>query len=720
MTFRSAAIHFLFVLILFVISAIGVVAVDYVLWTIYVGRLEGNQKPKTDTFAAVSNVSPETLRRLGYVLTGKESSFVHYLPNKADGVIRIGAFGDSFTYGDEVDEKNDYPTQLQRLLKDSGFPNVEVINFGTSWFGMGQTHIMWNEVGRNFGLDFILLGPATFFPDRDTRFNHTYGISPYSLHSRYVLEGGDVRLIDVPGETHSERFHNYYGFIPDRRFLSYDRGDPTFLAALMPSGKNIGNPFYYDKRSESAEAIDIQRRLLQNMKDSKVPILVAVYPSHGVIRQAMAGLTGENFCVTQFDRFKRFPYLAQWGHNSPSGNTLLAQQYLATLLGRPIDAAIINTKALDDKTPLPRLSGKLSSFDGVFIRQNGVEVGVFSPPSPWFANRKAPSFLRDEKLNSLIGFKAPGSSLVDGALIGLRSEVPADAPLRLVMQTQSGTSAVNLGKLRPLAIGLRLAQVDLPGFEVRDGFLGGHQILINLLDLQRVFGNVPSTALLQIQIGDKVVLEGRQNEKSEEFVLHPVDGQVLLIRGAPSSDLSATRGVEKGDVSIVLQRGSETFSIPIAQWWVDRQSLMPAPECAGLPRLTANTPPSDNLTVISITASGDGFDGAPQMRVYLDDKPIGSVEVTAARKDNEWQTFTFRTDVSMPPRVLEIQLVNDKYDSVTKADRNLYVKDVVIRGRRLRPEDATVTGYPSEGVPGQPRGIYDGSLKFTLDDPKNR
>src|ERR1700690_2818068 len=50
----------------------------------------------------------------------------------APGVFRIGAIGDSFTWGEEVVAGYDYPSLLQRLFRDEGFANVEVLNLGSS------------------------------------------------------------------------------------------------------------------------------------------------------------------------------------------------------------------------------------------------------------------------------------------------------------------------------------------------------------------------------------------------------------------------------------------------------------------------------------------------------------------------------------------------------------------------------------------------------------
>lgn len=65
--------------------------------------------------------------------------FLNFSPLKEKGVIRIGTFGDSFTYGTEVDKKGTYPYLLQQLF-DREFPEkkIEVLNFGVTGHGFQE------------------------------------------------------------------------------------------------------------------------------------------------------------------------------------------------------------------------------------------------------------------------------------------------------------------------------------------------------------------------------------------------------------------------------------------------------------------------------------------------------------------------------------------------------------------------------------------------------
>lgn len=701
---RRGILYLTFFALLLAATAAMAIVIDYVFWRAYVGELRDTERPRAATFETIPNVPAETLNRLGRIFTDKKSSFVNFERRKPPGVIRIGAFGDSFTYGDEVDEKSDYPAQLQRILREAGLPNVEVLNFGTSWYGFGQTHIMWNEVGRYFDLDYILLGPVTLFPERDTRFNHTDGLSPYYQHSRYILDKQGLRLIDAPGQTFSERFDSYYGFIPDRRFLLYDRGDPAFLAALLPQGSYVGNPFYYDKRDVREEAADIHRRLLQDMDRTGTPVIAAFYP--WVDKPATQG---ENLCLTQFKQLLKFPYRAQYDHNSSTGTARLARQYLAVLRGQAIDARIMHTVDLSKDVTLPSVKETLASFDGVYIRLDGADAGLFAPSYPSLSRAKSPSFLREDKVKSLVALKAPQDSVLDGIFLAFPADISATAPVSIVMQSSEGTKTAALGALRPLADGINLGQADLPGLEIRDTSFGDRRITVNASGLAGIIDKIPANAQLQVMVSDKIALEGSNAEAAGKFVLRAPDAQLLIIRSANGHDLSADRGVDKGNIDLVLQRGAETVSIPVARWWMEQRQLEPAAGCSIKP-LSIPTP-----VTIAVTAAGDQFDGPPQMRVYLDDKPVGDAQVTAVHNTGEWQTFIFSAQSEGPPATLRLALVNDKFDAASLRDRNLYIRSVTVGPQTLRLED----GVNSEGSPVKTsdgsRAVFSGSLAFPLD-----
>lgn len=714
---RHTALYLAFLAIVLAATVVAVVGVGYLFWMVHFNRLAEIGKPKTDEFPIIANVSPQSFQRLGQILTARKSSFINFDRKKVPGTVRIAAFGDSFTYGDEVEDGSDYPAQLQKMLREYGVANVEVLNFGSSWYSFGQAYTMWNEVGREFDPDYLLFGPQTLHPDRETRFNHSQGSSPYYIHSRYVLDGSGVRLVDVPGDTYSEKFGNYYSFIPDSRVLKYDRNDPAFVAGALPKGQQFGNAFYYDGRSEFDEAVEIQRRLFQLMRSSGESVLAAGYSGDGPVRRATRDLIGGNFCITEFDRETDFPYTAPWGHNSPTGNALLARQYLSALLKRQIDAKILHTEDLDNNTSVPVIEGQLSSTDQIHIKLGGADAGIFTPVFPLNSAQKRPSFLREDGIASLIGFKAPENSILDGIFLASHAEIQAAGPVRLVVQSAKGGQSADLGKMRPIAQGVNLAYRDLPGLEVRSTAYGDRRVVLNEADLSRVVGDISSNARLTVTVGDKAVLEGSGEGEAGIFVLRPVDAELLVIRSTASGDLSAGHDEEEGNVEFELERGTDRLLIPIAQWWVEHRRLDPPSEC---PDYSASLIVIDQSKLVAakgaekivITASGDEFNGPPQIRVYSNGKLAGEAYVSAAHNANQWQSFTFANNSTEQTRLLQIELANEKTGDETK--RNLFIKGVSVGSQELRLEEGKTPGFASIGIAGQPRPIYSGSLVFLI------
>ena len=187
------------------------IIVNYVCYFIYIKKLSSRHKPENMEYQKIKNVDRQTIKRFSHINTDKlkVSGFYNFEEMNKTNTIRIGCFGDSYTHGDEVNEINDYPNILNNIFKSRGYKNIDVINFGSGWHGFHQAFIMWKYVGRNYNLDYILLGPSCFQASRDTSFNHTKDKSPYYIHSRYIIKDDTLELVDIPGNNLEKTFRNY-------------------------------------------------------------------------------------------------------------------------------------------------------------------------------------------------------------------------------------------------------------------------------------------------------------------------------------------------------------------------------------------------------------------------------------------------------------------------------------------------------------------------------
>ena len=123
----------------------------------------------------------------------------------------------------------------------------------------------------------------------------------------------------------------------------------------------------------------LQYLLLERMVRSSTPIvlgLYGIYPWLDPVRRSAAGLAGKQFCVAEFDQLFSFPYQAPEGHNSLAGNVFLAHQYLAMLLGQPVEAPVLSTAeagAASEQARAP--AADLTAYEEAYVQLNGIEGG---------------------------------------------------------------------------------------------------------------------------------------------------------------------------------------------------------------------------------------------------------------------------------------------------------------------------------------------------------
>ncbi len=273
------------------------------------------------------------MKRLGSFNTEtKKSSFLNFTEKKMDpSKIRIGIFGDSYTYGDEVGEERDFPSQLQKILGDK----YEVLNFGMSWFSVHQTYILWQAMHEKFELDLVIFGPCSLFRSRSLTFNHTDDLHPHYLHSRFVLDAKNELLEFIPnGSTHEERFLSYYGVFPALKYWRYDERAPSILRSYGHYfNVSLRNPFYY-KVDTYNENRTINQLLIKKMAEESKDFLF--FSDRGyLVDMELEGFLDEFEQVNQFyydDPLSNgFPFRATNGHSTVFGNAIIAK-ILANLI----------------------------------------------------------------------------------------------------------------------------------------------------------------------------------------------------------------------------------------------------------------------------------------------------------------------------------------------------------------------------------------------------
>jgi len=123
-------------------------------WDPYVGftlipNIEGYSK--TDEYVMHMKINSRGLR-------DREFEF-----NKPKKTFRIGVFGDSFTFGEGVQNDEAYPKILEyRLNNDEGITslgvNIQVLNFGIGKTGTSHQLAWYQKEGKKYELDMVLVG----------------------------------------------------------------------------------------------------------------------------------------------------------------------------------------------------------------------------------------------------------------------------------------------------------------------------------------------------------------------------------------------------------------------------------------------------------------------------------------------------------------------------------------------------------------------------------
>ncbi|MET0555497.1 MAG: SGNH/GDSL hydrolase family protein [Vicinamibacteria bacterium] len=116
----------------------------------------------------------------------------HAVPKPA-GTLRILAFGDSFTFGEDVSDAETYCHRLGGLL-----PGVEVLNFGVRGYGHDQMLVRLREEAARYQPDVVLLGYVT-----DDAIRNLSGFRDFAK-PRFELAGGRLVLRGTPVPTPEE------------------------------------------------------------------------------------------------------------------------------------------------------------------------------------------------------------------------------------------------------------------------------------------------------------------------------------------------------------------------------------------------------------------------------------------------------------------------------------------------------------------------------------
>ena len=264
-------------------------------------------------------------------------SYILYPKEKPPNVVRIGLFGDSFVEGAEVAPGHEFPSLLQKKFDRAGFTNIEVINFGLGGRGVSSMYLLWQYLGRDYDLDYVVFFPFDFHQLRDESFCNV--CTHERVFARFIIHDDGLRLIPIVGDSMREAVETYHSFFAPWRYIRYDNKMPMFLKVFLPESlQHRTNPFYYKLRIfNKGEILDIYRMMFDDVA-KQVTHLVIVANDDDIL-SLKETIEASNVSVLQSQvRFINSLYYAPKWHNSAMGNDLRAAELFSWFRGEKAPA----------------------------------------------------------------------------------------------------------------------------------------------------------------------------------------------------------------------------------------------------------------------------------------------------------------------------------------------------------------------------------------------
>jgi GDSL-like Lipase/Acylhydrolase family len=209
---------------------------------------------------------------------------------KTKSSYRVLALGDSFTFGDTVDETETWPSQLaERLMSDTR--PVEVINAGVRGFGTGQELLLYRRLAARVTPDIAVLGFAVVNDPLDNLCLQASSLRPDPLMPCFDFAKGTLTVTAPapPEPPHAADVGSYlFGFL-NLRVRAFAVSNPRLVRSIRNAGATVRLPYmpstisaWYDARF-SDHAWQLTRALLTEMagelRHDGVPLVILVMPS---------------------------------------------------------------------------------------------------------------------------------------------------------------------------------------------------------------------------------------------------------------------------------------------------------------------------------------------------------------------------------------------------------------------------------------------------------
>ena len=388
--------------------------------------------------------------------------FLNFSTKKLKNTIRIGTFGDSYTYGSDVDQPYTYPSQLQNMLNEY-FPRkkIEVLNFGVRGHSFQEQFFLYEKYSKTYKLDYILFGPK-LYPNRDITFRKNWGDLFYPRH-RYILSNKTkLKEVYIKGNTVKKRYKNYYRFIPTYTALRYDVKPfqlwEYYFGFLRHKFKNY---FYYNKLSYKEESSKINTLLLNRVKKAyntktlfvldPFPFIEKSYKYNELKKYYKKSENTHNFNYIIHSLEDKLFYRS-FHHYSSLGYEIIANYFFHALSGKnQINLTLISCDFKKKSTLKSRNNIKLSQINSIKIFGNNIPlidfILVYQTKSINQEKIENYKLNKREEIKSFIGFSSKNFDSFGNTVY---FPVPFQLTSKMSIYIKSSNKKIYLGHINSL------------------------------------------------------------------------------------------------------------------------------------------------------------------------------------------------------------------------------------------------------------------------------
>lgn len=287
--------------------------------------------------------------------------WLEFAEEPAEGVHRVICLGDSFTYGSEVRDGQDWPSVI-----DQGSEEFEVINLGVGGWALDQSYLRWQDQGQHLEPDVVLIGMfigsigrhvnrfrPLLYPNDDTP----------AVKPRFRLEGKQLVLVPQPftsrlavleaweAGTLLDTLEEHEFFAGDRPALGWSNLS-TLLASRRAHQRRDVPHIYADEDGEPFKVtVALCRALTAEARAAGAEPLVLLFPRKDDFVYDLASWEESAYwrTLTRALDAESIPYLDLYGlvaaaggaqlygreHLDAAGNALVAGRVAAWLAERP-------------------------------------------------------------------------------------------------------------------------------------------------------------------------------------------------------------------------------------------------------------------------------------------------------------------------------------------------------------------------------------------------